>query len=163
MPRAGEGCGSSVGHEEPCNSRELPASPHRAHSEGQAETWPLSEILSREDKGENSSDDVDAGGWAFQFTEPVCWEAEGSVTERESEGVGRARAPDTETERDQRRQIYLEKEREKERDREQRATIRKQRETLRDDREKREAEGESHSERERWGECWAHHVSACWV
>lgn len=82
MPRAGEGCGSSVGHEEPRNSRELPASPHRAHSEGQAETWPLSEILSREDKGENSSDDVDAGGWAFQFTQPACWDAEGSVTER---------------------------------------------------------------------------------
>lgn len=59
MPRAGEGCGSSVGHEEPRNSRELPASRHRAHSEGQAETWPLSEILSREDKGENSSDDVE--------------------------------------------------------------------------------------------------------
>lgn len=60
--------------------------------EGQALAWLLSEILSSEAEGENSSD---AGGWASQFTEAVGWASEGSVTESQREWEGqRARHRD---------------------------------------------------------------------
>lgn len=104
VPRAGGLHGSSVGCKEPSSPESCPLHPRGP----QADDRLLSEILSGEAEGENSSDYA-GGGWAFQLRRPCAGRVLGGCRfcdgrARGSEERPRARHRDGETERrDQKR------------------------------------------------------------
>ena len=74
-----------MGPGDPRDLTELPTARHRALSNGQAQVWLLSEILSSEAEGENRSPMAAAtGGWGLKLTEVVGWVGKGCVTDRDT-------------------------------------------------------------------------------